>query len=561
MGIDLGTQSVRALAVTDDGHVLGRGSAPLTGHRDGHRHEQLPSDWWKGVGAAVRRTLRTLSAARVRGVAVCSTSGTVLLTDSRGTPLTPALMYDDGRAGEEARDAQEAGEEAWRSLGHRIQPTWALAKVLWLVRPERGGAGVDRGGPGDGGASGWGASGSGASGFKGARVCHQADFITTRLVGRPVATDSSHALKTGYDLRSRTWPTAVHDRLGLSGLDFPAVVLPGTPLGTVCAEAAAVTGLAEGTPVIAGMTDGCAAQLGSGAWGVGQWNTVLGTTLVLKGVTDTPLHDPAGVLYNHLSPDGHWLPGGASSVGAGALTQAFPGADLAQLDRLAAAYEPASVVAYPLVSRGERFPFLAADAEPFVLGRPADDADHHAALLQGVALVERLCLAYIRFLGAPAHSPIAFTGGATSSPYWNQLRADILGLTATIPEHTDSALGMAVLAAHGVRTHGVGTHGVRTHEDWAHGDGTHGVSEPGGQAHVGRPRVGQAHGAEPYGASAHGELTLLSTVRSMVRVRTILDPRPQVSPRFDEPFVTLVDALERRGWLPPETAAYAREHG
>ncbi|MFE7126446.1 FGGY-family carbohydrate kinase [Streptomyces sp. NPDC057617] len=556
MGIDLGTQSVRALAVTDDGHVLGRGSAPLTGHRDGHRHEQLPSDWWKGVGAAVRRTLRTLSAARVRGVAVCSTSGTVLLTDSRGTPLTPALMYDDGRAGEEARDAQEAGEEVWRSLGHRIQPTWALAKVLWLVRPERGGAGVDLGGPGDGGAS-----GSGASGFKGARVCHQADFITTRLVGRPVATDSSHALKTGYDLRSRTWPTAVHDRLGLSGLDFPAVVLPGTPLGTVCAEAAAVTGLAEGTPVIAGMTDGCAAQLGSGAWGVGQWNTVLGTTLVLKGVTDTPLHDPAGVLYNHLSPDGHWLPGGASSVGAGALTQAFPGADLAQLDRLAAAYEPASVVAYPLVSRGERFPFLAADAEPFVLGRPADDADHHAALLQGVALVERLCLAYIRFLGAPAHSPIAFTGGATSSPYWNQLRADILGLTATIPEHTDSALGMAVLAAHGVRTHGVGTHGVRTHEDWAHGDWTHGVSEPGGQAHVGRPHVGHAHGAEPHGASAHGELTLLSTVRSMVRVRTILDPRPQVSPRFDEPFVTLVDALERRGWLPSETAAYAREHG
>ncbi|WP_052744576.1 FGGY-family carbohydrate kinase, partial [Streptomyces odonnellii] len=391
------------------------------------------------------------------------------------------------------------------------------------------------------GESGSGASRSGASGFKGARVCHQADFITTRLVGRPVATDSSHALKTGYDLRTRTWPTAVHDRLGLSGLDFPAVVLPGTPLGTVCAEAAGATGLAEGTPVIAGMTDGCAAQLGSGAWGVGRWNTVLGTTLVLKGVTDTPLHDPAGVLYNHLSPDGHWLPGGASSVGAGALTQAFPGADLAQLDRLAAAHEPAGVVAYPLVSRGERFPFLAADAEPFVLGRPADDGDHHAALLQGVALVERLCLAYVRFLGAPAHSPIAFTGGATSSPYWNQLRADILGLTATIPEHTDSALGMAVLAAHGVRTHVGQAHGAQ-----AHGSRTHGV---------------QAHGVEPHGASAYGESTLLSTVRSMVRVRTILDPRPQVTPRFDEPFVTLVDALERRGWLPSETAAYAREHG
>ncbi|MFC9652108.1 FGGY-family carbohydrate kinase [Streptomyces sp. NPDC056937] len=516
LGVDLGTQSVRALAVTDDGRVLGRGSAPLTGHREGDRHEQLPADWWRAAGDAIRRTLSALSAsasaststtptptptptpargrARVRGVAVCGTSGTVLLTDARGVPLTPALMYDDGRAGAEARYAQETGAEVWDALGLRIQPSWALAKLLWLT------------GAGPGARVGGGAKGSGDSGtLRGARVCHQPDFITARLVGRPVATDSSHALKTGYDLHTRSWPTAVHDRLGLSGLDFPAVVAPGTQLGTVCAEAAADTGLAEGTPVIAGMTDGCAAQLGSGAWEVGRWNTVLGTTLVLKGVTATPLRDPAGVLYNHRSPDGHWLPGGASSVGAGALTHAFPGADLARLDRLAADREPASVVAYPLVSRGERFPFLAADAEAFTLGRPSDDADHYAALLQGVALAERLCLAYVRFLGAPIDGPVTFTGGATRSGYWNQLRADVLGRPAALPEQADSALGMAVLAAHAV-----------TGDDAA---------------------------------------------RRMVRIRTILEPRPEAGRRFDGPFVTLVDALEERGWLPPDAAAYAREHG
>ncbi|MCL7375816.1 FGGY-family carbohydrate kinase [Streptomyces sp. 35G-GA-8] len=494
MGVDLGTQSVRALAVTDDGRVLGRGSAPLTGHREGNRHEQLPADWWRGAADAIRRTLSALSAsasaaparghARVRGIAVCGTSGTVLLTDALGVPLTPALMYDDGRAGAEARHAQETGAEVWDALGLRIQPSWALAKLLWLI-----GAGARN------------AHGS----LKRARVCHQPDFITGRLVGRPVPTDSSHALKTGYDLHTRSWPTAVHDRLGLTGLDFPAVVAPGTPLGTVCAEAAADTGLAEGTPVIAGMTDGCAAQLGSGAWEVGRWNTVLGTTLVLKGVTATPLRDPAGVLYNHRSPDGHWLPGGASSVGAGALTHAFPGADLARLDALAADREPAGVVTYPLVSRGERFPFLAAEAEPFTLGRPADEADRYAALLQGVALAERLCLAYVRFLGAPIEGPVTFTGGATRSGYWNQLRADILGRPAALPEQADSALGMAVLAAHAV-----------TGDDAA---------------------------------------------RRMVRIRTILEPRPETGRRFDGPFVTLVDALERRGWLPSETATYAREHG
>ncbi|MFF2525152.1 FGGY-family carbohydrate kinase [Streptomyces liangshanensis] len=492
VGLDLGTQGVRALAVTDDGQVRGRGSAPLTGHRDGDRHEQLPADWWAAATAALRRTLRKVPAARVRGLAVCSTSGTVLLTDADGTPLTPALMYDDGRAAAEARHAQETSADVWRSLGIRIQPSWALAKLLWLT-----GAGQGEAAPG---------GSADPARLRGARVCHQADFVTGRLVGHRVATDSSHALKTGYDLLTRTWPTAVHDRLGLSGLDFPDVVAPGAPLGTVGREAAEATGLAEGTPVVAGMTDGCAAQLGSGAWEVGQWNSVLGTTLVLKGVTSSPLHDPAGVVYNHRSPDGNWLPGGASSVGAGVLTRTFPGADLGQLDQRAAAREPASTVAYPLVSRGERFPFLAPGAEAFVLGTPADDADHHAALLQGVALTERLCLAYVRMLGAPVEGPVTFTGGATRSAYWNQLRADVLGRPAAIPELTDPALGMAVLAAYGVR------------------------------------------GGGP-------------VARGMVRIRTTLEPRRDHHDRFTEAFGTLVDELERRGWLPPETAAYARTEG
>ena len=134
-------------------------------------------------------------------------------------------------------------------------------------------------------------------------------------------------------------------------------------------------------------------------------------------------------------------------------------------------------------------------------------------LLQGVAYVERLCLAYVRLLGARIEGPVAFTGGATASPYWNQLRADVLGRPATIPEQADSALGMAVLAAHGVRSAG------------------------------------------------GSEAASWSSLRPMVRVRTTLEPRPEVSRRFDEPFVALVDEWERRGWLPAETAAYAREHG
>ncbi|MFJ5266125.1 FGGY-family carbohydrate kinase [Streptomyces sp. NPDC088387] len=461
LGIDLGTQGVRALLVTRDGTVLGSGTAPLTGHRDGVRHEQDPGQWWDAVCAASRQA--TAGAVRVDGLAVCGTSGTVLLTDTTGRPTGPALMYDDGRAAEQGLRA--------RAAGLAVQDTWALPKARWLAETY---------GPG--------------------RLTHQPDVITTRLVGRPVPTDSSHALKTAYDVERDAWP----DILGLPDGSLPDVVRPGTRLGEVCTAAAEATGIPAGTPVIAGMTDGCAAQIASGALRDGSWNSVLGTTLVLKGASPTPVHDGTGVVYNHRAPDGGWLPGGASSVGAGVLTAAFSGADPAAMDARAAAYEPSGAVAYPLVSPGERFPFLAPDATALVLGEPAGAADLWAALLQGVAFTERLCLDYLHHLGAPLDGPLTFTGGGARSPYWNQLRADILGRPARVPEQPQPALGMAALAA--------------------------------------------------YGTAADDSLA--TTAERMVHIRTVLEPSGTT--RYAEPYTRLVDELETRGWLPAPVAAHAR---
>ncbi|MGW0834813.1 FGGY-family carbohydrate kinase [Streptomyces prunicolor] len=461
LGIDLGTQSVRALLVTADGTVLGAGTAPLTNHRDGVRHEQDPGEWWAAVCVASRSALagQRSSPVRIGGLAVCGTSGTVLLTDAEGRPLTRGLMYDDGRA---VAEAARVG----------MQTSWALPKALWLL---------DAYGPG--------------------RVTHQPDVITAKLTGGTVPTDSSHALKTGYDAEHEVWPP----QLAHLGEVLPEVVRPGTRLGEVCRAAAEATGIPVGTPVVAGMTDGCAAQIASGALRYGAWNSVLGTTLVLKGASARPVRDDAGVVYNHRAPDGSWLPGGASSVGAGALPE---GADPAELDREAAAYEPSGVLTYPLASSGgERFPFLAPEATAFTLGQPTSEADSWAAVLQGVAFTERLCLDYLHHLGAPIDGPLTFTGGAARSAYWNQLRADILGRPARVPEQIEPALGMAVLAA--------------------------------------------------YGTGAGGR-ALSEVADRMVRIRTVLEPRASHTARFTEPYARLVDELETRGWLPTPLATHTR---
>ncbi|MGW6280820.1 FGGY-family carbohydrate kinase [Kribbella sp. NPDC055071] len=446
IGVDLGTQSVRAVLADAHGAVLGSASRPLVSHRDGVRHEQDPQTWLTAVDAV----LAEVQGSSIDGIAVCSTSGTFLLTDLDGHPVTPALMYDDARAADRRDHIVDADPDRWSTA---MQPTWALPKILALVAD-----GYD---------------------LSTHRVVHSADFVAAHLVGHPVATDTSHALKTGYDLIANAWPAAAYDKLGLPLTAFPDVVLPGTELGRT----------PTGIPVYAGMTDGCAAQIAAGALTPGAWNSVLGTTLVLKGVSNDLLADPTGAVYSHRHPEGGWLPGGASSTGAGVLTELLPGRDLDALDRAARELGPINAVTYPLTKTGERFPFVASRAERFTLGATPDDLHTYAAVLQGVAFIERLAFEHLVGLGADPIRSVSLTGGATRSGYWNQLRADVLGVPVELPAVPDPAFGMAILAASG------------------------------------------------------GALT--ETARRMVRVDHILEPRGQ---RLDDLYAEFVAELDSRGY-------------
>ena len=459
VGLDVGTGSARALAVATDGTVVGRGTHPLRSRRAGGRHEQNPADWWEAVATACRAALDGIAPGRVGTVATCATSGTIVLLDGAGDPRSPALMYDDARATEQARRLD-------------LPTSWALPKLHWLLESE--GEAIDREEPG-------------------LRLAHQADVITRRLAGHAVPTDASHALKSGYDAALGDWPAELRRAFGDL---LPAVVTPGARLGEVCPQAAGQTGLPAGTPIVAGMTDGCAAQIAAGALRPGDVNSVLGTTLVLKGCSGERIEDRTRGVYSHRAPDGGWLPGGASSSGAGVLTATFADRDLDALGEQAAAHERTRVLAYPLVSRGERFPFAAPGAEAFTLGAPAGEGEHMAALLQGLALVERLCFEQLAALGAPTGGELSLTGGATRNHRWCQLRADTLGRAARLPEQTESAFGMAILAT-------------------------------------------AAGGGQP----------IADVAGRMSQTRAIFEPRAAMRAHLDEQYERLVAELRRRGWL------------
>ena len=222
------------MAIDEQGEVEGRAASPIPPpHRRGGAVEQDPEIWWSALVATLRRLLSRIGPDTVRAVAVDGTSATLLLTDSKGRPLAPALMYNDSRARAEAeRIAQLAPPDtAAQGAGS------ALAKLLWLLGH------VDRSRTG--------------------HVLHQADWLAGRLSGRFGFSDSNNCLKLGYDAVRRCWPGWLGE-LGVPHRLLPEVVEPGTVVGRLTREVAWRLGLPASVQVVAGTTDSTAAVLATG---------------------------------------------------------------------------------------------------------------------------------------------------------------------------------------------------------------------------------------------------------------------------------------------------------
>jgi len=427
IGLDMGTGGARAVAVDLDGRIVAEGRVELPPEAtrvDGPRTEQDPQAWSVASQSALRQLTDSLPrTCQIVGVAVDATSGTFLLADHDGAPLTPGLMYNDLRAAEESPEAADALRPDLAPYGIQIAAAFALPKIVHLARHEPGLFRRCR------------------------RIVHQTDWIVGTLCGRYDVTDISTALKTGADPGRLVWPAAIDQRLDVSCELLPGIVLPGTQIGEVTADAAHATGLPTGTPVVAGCTDGTAGCLASGASRFGDLNVTLGTTLVFKAVTVQPLIDPIGAVYNHRHPGGGYLPGAASSTGCDWISKSFPGADLDALGQSASDLLPAGRIAYPLAKTGERFPFACETASGFGLDEIEDGALRFATGMDGVALLERMGIERLESLGLEVGPTIYATGGGASSETWLKIRASVSRRTYSVPARPECALGAAVLAA------------------------------------------------------------------------------------------------------------------
>lgn len=431
LGIDVGTQGIRAIAADKCGNVVSACSTPFE-HMDisgieGHR-EQDAAVWWSTVVKTIRELVGDLKGkgidpGQITALAVDGTSGTVVPLDKDNEPLCNGFMYNDSRALEEAGLVQEKGGGLGRKLGYVFNSSYALPKMLWIKKhmPDI---------------------------FRNtAAIVHQADFIVGRLTGNYRVSDYSNALKSGYDLIDMKWPDFIEKDLGIKPDKLLEILPPGSLIGRISPEASRITGLSTGTAVAAGATDGYASAIASGAIEPGDFNTTIGTTMVIKGVTKSLIRDDKGRIYCHLHPEGFWMPGGASNTGGRCLNERFDKALFREFDKSVEEITPTSVVVYPLTGTGERFPFVNREAREFIFGGYKNDKQLYAALLEGVAYVERLSYETLEELGCEVGSRIFAAGGAVKSREWLQIRANVLGKTLVKPCVVEAAMGSAIIAA------------------------------------------------------------------------------------------------------------------
>jgi sugar (pentulose or hexulose) kinase len=423
LGIDLATANARVVAVdTETGRIIAQAAGALSGPEGSGGEREQRADYAEVVRSLITEVVAALGqrAADIGALSITGTSGTVVPVDATGRPVGPALLYNDARGTNELRELAEAG--------FAVRPSTALARTAWMhrVRPA-------------------------------AQYVFTPDVVAADLTGLLVASDTSHALKSGIDPVSATWDSAALEILGLPEDHLPALVRPGQVVGRVSGKVAESLGLPKDVVIVSGMTDGCTSQLATGAVAEGDTVAVLGTTLVLKAVSPVDVTDSQSGVYSHVAPDGAFWAGGASNVGAGSLAGILPSLSMREADELARHIGPAPVVCYPLLGTGERFPVARTDLAEFVVdlsGRPVpppSGPERYRALLEGVAFVERLGLERLEALGVPRGTH-RLSGGASASGVWNGIRASLLNRPVLVPANRSSAFGAAILAAVGLLT-------------------------------------------------------------------------------------------------------------
>jgi gluconokinase len=434
IGIDIGTTNTKAVAFTEAGRVLGsvETSYPVFTDATG-AHELEPNGLFDAALTVLLQITEKLDPAEAAAVSFSCAMHSLILVGADGKPLTRAMTWADRRSEAYAAELKtsELGRRLYRQTGTPIHAMSPLCKLLWLKdrQPE-----LFR---------------------RAAKFISIKEYVWWRFLGQ-YQVDHSLASATGlFDIRALEWSAEALEHVGIRA-DRLSTPVPTTHRETELLSTWRTMGLLRGTPFVIGGSDGCLANLGTGAVRPGATALTIGTSGAVRMAALAPAEDPGMRIFNYILTEGRYIVGGATNNGGNAL-QWY--ADLVlgnheadSLDTLAATAGRVAPGADGLIFlpylMGERAPVWDAEATGVFFGVRAIHRQEHftRATLEGISYGLRQIGASLEETVGPVEQIYA-SGGFTRNRDWLQLIADIFQKKVCVTALTDaSAIGAAMLA-------------------------------------------------------------------------------------------------------------------
>ncbi|MBN2117309.1 MAG: xylulokinase [Anaerolineales bacterium] len=439
LGIDTSTTSSKALLIDQEGKVVAVASSPHTLQTPKPLwSEQDPREWWEAVSASIQQVLTEsgVGPERVAAVGLTGQMHGLVLLDEAGQVLRPAILWNDQRTQAECDEIHaRIGKERFIQITGNVALTGFTApKILWVQNNEP------------------------QVYAKGRHVLLPKDYIRLKLTGEYAMDKADGAGTVLFDLKSRNWSVEVLEKLGIDRSWMPPTFEGPEFTGGVTPEAAAATGLKEGTPVAAGGGDQAAGAVGVGAVEPGIVGLTVGTSGVVFATTPSALIEPEGRLHAfcHAVP-GMWHFMGVMLSAAGSLqwyrdtlapTMSFDDL-LKEAESVPAGSEGLQFLPY---LSGERTPHPDPLARGAFVGLTIRHGRGHMtrAVLEGVSFGLKDSFTLIQNAGLGTITQVRGSGGGTKGALWRQILASVLDAELVTVNTTEGgAYGAALLAGVG----------------------------------------------------------------------------------------------------------------
>ncbi len=438
LGIDVGTQSLKAMLLdTDKGCLFSDGAGyDINIPEIGYAQED-PEDWWRALKEVLAK-MKQSNKREFDAIEVIGFSGQMhglVALDAENKAVMPSIIWVDQRSKRQVEEISSAytEDELAELLHNRVFTGFGFPSLLWIKeeRPDI---------------------------FKNiSKVCCPKDYVRMKLTGQ-IGTDMSDASSmTGFDLKNRQWNYEVLEKFGLRRELFPECHEATEIAGEVSVEAAAETGLKQGTKIVYGSGDLAALLLGCGICQEGMSAANIGTGANYNCYSKEDRYDSKLRMQEFCNAvDGSYALAGAILSGGLSLSwlkkNILSVQGYGEIDQMAAQVNPGSdgVIFLPYLG-GERAPHMDYNATGMFFGlQHLHDRRHMSrAVLEGVTFALKDAESLIEGCGVKNHTVVACGGGARS-PLWLQIQADIFEKEVIVTKTNEQAsLGACIIAGIG----------------------------------------------------------------------------------------------------------------